>query len=138
MFRAFLESAVRYHRGLRGAPTAWKPWLVSLLIANMIAPWFWMNQLEAQVVFGVACLNYLTFILLTGLHGFSRILGLAHVYWIPLLIFLWTRLATIPPTSGFGAWIRIVILLDAGSVLLDVANVVQYIRGDRAEMFQDR
>lgn len=136
MLRAFVKAVVRYHRGLRMTRAAWKPWLISLLVANMIVPLFWMNRLEAQIVFGVALLNYLTFILLTGISGFSRLLGLAHVYWIPLICFLCTRLEMLPSDTAYGAWIRIVIILDMGSVLLDTANVIRFCRGDRAEMVE--
>jgi hypothetical protein len=136
MLRTFVKAVVRYHRGLRMTPAAWKPWLISLLVANMIAPLFWMNRIEAQIVFGVALLNYLTFILLTGISGFSRLLGLAHVYWIPLICFLWTRLEMFPSDTAYGAWIRIVIILNTGSVLLDTANVIRFCRGDRAEMVE--
>lgn len=136
MFRAFQKSVARYHRGLRMTPAAWKPWLIALLVANMIVPLFWLNRMEAQVVFGVALLNYLTFIVLTGISGFSRLLGLAHIYWIPLIYFLWTRLELFPADTTYGVWIRCVIVLDAGSVLLDCGNVIRYIRGDRREMIQ--
>ncbi len=110
-------------------PISWKPWLLSLLFANMIATFFWVDQFEAQVVFGVALLNYFTFVLLTGLFGFTRLLGLAHVYWIPLIVFLWLRLDMFPADTAYGTWLRAVIILDAGSILLDGANVVRYLRG---------
>jgi len=136
MFRRFAKACVKYHRGLRRMPAAWKPWLISLLIANMVAPLFWADQREAQVVFGVALLNYFTFVILTGISGFSRLLGLAHIYWIPLIGFLCTRLETFPLDTPFGFWLRAVIILDAMSVILDAANVVRYCRGDRGEMVQ--
>lgn len=136
MFRASVRAFSRYHRGLRKMPNAWKPWLILLLSANMIVPLFWINRLEAQVVFGVALLNYLTFVILTGISGFSRLLGLGHIYWIPLIYFLWTRLEMFPPDTVYGFWIRIVVLLNTGSVVLDAANVVRYIQGDRSEMVQ--
>ena len=136
MFREFIKAFARYHRGLAKMPVAWKPWLITLLFANMVAPFFWVNQLEAQVVFGAALLNYGTFVLLTGLSGFSRLLGLAHLYWVPLIGFLWMRLDLFPADTTYGIWIRAVIILDAGSLLLDAANVVRYLRGDREEMVQ--
>ena len=136
MFRTCVNAVIRYHRGLRMTPATWKPWLISLLAANMIVPLFWMDRFEAQVVFGVALVNYLTFVVLTGLSGFSRLLGLAHVYWIPLIFFLWTRLEMHPIDTAFGIWIRIVIVLDAVSVLLDTVNVIRFCLGDRDEMVQ--
>ena len=136
MFRVIQKGFVRYHLGLKKMPLAWKPWLISLLIVNMVVPFLWMNRLEAQVVFGVALLNYLTFVILTGISGFSRLLGLGHVYWIPLICFLWTRLDIFPPDTIYGLWIRIVIVLDMGSVILDASNVIRYCRGEHEEMVQ--
>jgi hypothetical protein len=136
MFREFVKAFVRYHRGLGKMPISWKPWLITLLVANMIVPWFWMDRLEAQVVFGVALLNYFSFVILTGVSGFSRLLGLGHIYWIPLIWFLCLRLELFPANTAFGLWIRAVIILDAGCLLLDAANVIRYVRGDHEEMVQ--
>jgi hypothetical protein len=136
MFRKFVNAFIRYHRGLAKMPVSWKPWLISLLLVNMLAPFLWLNRLEAQVVFGAALLSYSTFVLLTGISGFSRMLGLAHVYWVPLIGFLWMRLDLFPADTTYGIWIRAVIILDAGSLLLDGANVFRYLRGDREEMVQ--
>ena len=136
MFANFVQAFHRYHRGLAKMPRSWKPWLILLLVLNMIAPWFWIDQIEAQVIFGVALMNYVTFVILTGVSGFSRLLGLGHIYWIPLAAFLVTRLETCPGDTSFGLWIRAVIVFDLISVLIDIANVVRYVRGDREEMVE--
>jgi hypothetical protein len=125
---------VRYHRGLGKMPTVWKPWLVSLLTANMIVPLFYLSRCEAQVVLGVALLGGATFVVLTAWTGFSRLLGLAHGWWIPLIFFLLSRLDHYPASTAYGLWLRAVIILDAGSLILDGANVVRYLRGERQEM----
>lgn len=134
MISAFFKAVVRYHRGLARMPLSWKPWLFSLLGANMIAPLFWFDRFEAKVVFCVALLNFVTFVFLTAVSGFSRLLGLAHVYWIPLVCFLWMRLDMFPVSTAYGFWIRTVIVLNTGSVILDAANVFRYIRGERQEL----
>ncbi len=125
---------VRYHRGLGRMPVRWKPWLLSLLAANMIMPLFFITRLEAQVVLGTALLGGATFVALTAYTGFSRLLGLAHLWWIPMIIFLLCRIEPYPASTAYGFWLRAVILLDSGSLVLDVANVVRYLRGDRQEM----
>ena len=125
---------VRYHRGLGRMPVRWKPWLISLLAANMIVPLFYITRLEAKVVLGVALLGGATFVVLTAFTGFSRLLGLAHFWWIPLVFFLSNRLDSYPATTAYGIWLRAVIVLDTGSLILDLANVVRYLRGDRNEM----
>ncbi len=134
---AFGKAFVRYHRGLGRMPVSWKPWLLSLLAANMIVPLFYLHvSLEAWVIFGVALLNGATFVVLTALTGFSRLLGLGHIFWIPLVVWLWGRLEAFPGSSLFACWLWAVVILDTGSVVLDAANVVRFIRGDRAEMVE--
>jgi hypothetical protein len=138
LFQAFGQGFVRYHRGLGKMPIKWKPWLALMLVGNMIVPLFYITRLEAQVVFGVAILNGLIFSMITGLTGFSRLLGLGHLPWIPLIVFLWLRLDDPhPPDLFYCYWLRALIVVNAGSVVLDAANVIRYLQGDRAEMVED-
>ncbi len=73
---------------------------------------------------------------LTSRFGFTRILGLGHIFWIPLLGFLLTRLGSIPAGASYGAWLRALILLNSGSLLIDMVDVIRYLAGDRAETVQ--
>jgi hypothetical protein len=70
---------------------------------------------------------------LTGLSGFSRLLGLGHIVWVPLLFFLWTRLGEIPAVDAFGFWVRAVIAINAMSLVIDAVDVIRYAAGERAE-----
>ena len=107
-------------------PLAWKPWLISLLVANMIVPLFFWRQVEAQVIFATALVNGALFVVLTAISGFSRLLGLGHLPWIPLVWYLCQRVELHPPDSFYGQWLRAVILLNIGSLVLDAINVVRY------------
>jgi hypothetical protein len=73
--------------------------------------------------------------IMTGIYyrlGFVRILGLGHVLWIPMAIWLWTRLDQTPPrTSTFKYWMLIVIVMNTLSLVMDAVDVVRYIKGDR-------
>ena len=115
-------------------PARWKPWLVSLLVANMILPWCFPDRPEAWLVFGVALLNGALFVVLTACGGFTRLLGLGHLFWIPMLFILWPRLSEAPLDQFFGIWLHTVWVLDALCLLLDFANVVRYVQGDREEL----
>ncbi len=132
--RWFWDGFVRYHRGLGRLPGRLKPFLASLLIANMIAPLFGLWQVEARVVLAVAILNGIIFVLLTARFGFTRILGLGHVLWIPLILYLTTRLDVHAATSVHGIWIRVVILINSISLVFDTWNVIQYLGGKREEL----
>ena len=52
---------------------------------------------------------------------------------IPLLYFLWTRLDQIPADEFFGIWIRVLMTLNAVSLIIDAVDVGRYIAGERAE-----
>lgn len=48
---------------------------------------------------------------LTHFTGFTRVLSLGHIWWVPMLYWLWGRLDQIPAEDVFGVWIRIVVTL---------------------------
>ena len=71
-------------------------WLLLLVVANMAVPLFFLGQLEAQVVLATFLASVVLMTTLTAVSGFTRLLGLGHVFWILLLWFLWTRLDGTP------------------------------------------
>ena len=111
----------------------WKLWLSLLIAANVFVPMFYFQQLEAQIVLGTMAANMALMTYLTSRFGFTRILGLGHIFWIPLLGFLLTRLGNIPAGDAYGAWLRALILLNSVSLLIDIVDVRRYLAGDRAE-----
>ncbi len=128
--RAFL----RFNQGLFSMPPLWQAWLFALVSANLIAPLFFIGRVEAQVVVAALVVSMVLMTILTGRFGFSRILGLGHIIaWVPLLVFLWSRLPDAPSSDAFGMWLRVVIALDAASLVIDAVDVVRFLAGDRAE-----
>ncbi len=127
--RAFL----RFNQGLFSMPPLWQAWLLALVSANLIAPLFFLGRLEAQVVVAALVVSMVLMTILTGRFGFSRILGLGHIWWVPLLGFLWSRLADVPPTDAFGLWLRAVMALNVTSLIIDTVDVVRFLAGERAE-----
>ncbi len=128
-----MRSFLRFHRGLLGMPPHWQLWLGLLVGANLVAPLFFLEHVEAQVTVAALLVSMALMTALTARFGFSRILGLGHVAWLPLLAFLLYRVTEVPATTAFGFWLRTVIVLDAISLVLDAVDVVRFLRGDRAE-----
>ena len=103
----------------------------------MIVPLFFLSEHpEAWVVLGTALLTGATFITLTAYSGFSRLLGLGHLAWIPMVIYLVGQVDHAQSGSWFRLWLITVIVLDTGSIFLDAANVVRYWLGEREEMVE--
>ncbi len=128
-----MRSFLRFHRGLLGMPPHWRLWLGMLVGANLVVPLFFLEHVEAQATIAALLISMTLMIALTARFGFSRILGLGHVAWLPLLAFLIGRVTEVPSTTGFGLWLRTVIVLDAISLVLDAVDVIRFLRGDRAE-----
>jgi len=121
-------------------PRRWKPWLMSLLMSNMIVPFLFLSEhQEAWVVLGTALVTGAAFIVLTAFSGFSRLLGFGHLPWVPMLVYLIVRFPEAQqsyPETWFILWLQAVIVLDIGSLILDTANVVRYFRGEHSEMVE--
>ena len=131
-----MTAFIKFNKGLMYLPIRWQNWLLLLVTANLIVPLFYLHRLEAQVVIGTLMASMAFMTILTDLTGFTRLLGLGHIFWLPLLYFLWSRLGHIPTSDFFGIWIRAVIILNSISLIIDVSDVMRYIAGDRIETVQ--
>ncbi len=127
--RAFIE----FNKGIMKMPLPWRLWLMLLVTLNLVVPLFFLHRLEARLVLGALLVSMTLMTILTGAFGFTRILGLGHIFWLPLLCFLWIRLSYVPAEDFFGLWIRVLFTLNVVSLLLDAIDVTRYIAGDRQE-----
>ena len=128
-----MQGFIKFNKGVMRAPIYVRLWLMLLIFSNLVVPLFYLHRVEAQVVLGALLASVILMTGLTGLSGFTRLLGLGHIFWLPLLYFLWTRLDQIPSDEVFGGWIRVLIGLNAISLVIDGVDVLRYIAGDRAE-----
>ena len=129
-----MNAFIKFNKRLLNLPLRVKLWMGLMVIFNMIIPLFFLDRLEAQVVLAaiVASMMLMTFI--TGLTGFTRLLGLGHIFWVPLLYFLWMSLDQIPADGVFGLWVRALMVINAISLVIDVVDVFRYLAGERGKM----
>ena len=128
-----MHALSKFYKGLRAMPLPWQLWLMGLGAMNLVVPLFFLERIEARIVLGVFLVGALLMLVLTALTGFTRLLGLSHFLWFPLLYFLWTRLGEMPADGFFGIWVRALIGINATSLVIDVVDVIRYVAGDRAE-----
>ncbi|NQV25851.1 MAG: hypothetical protein HQ518_15945 [Rhodopirellula sp.] len=128
-----MKAFVRFNQGILKMPFHWKVWLMCLMAANAVIPMFFIQYLEAQIVLATFMASAGIMTVLTGRFGFSRILGLGHVLWIPLLIFIATRLDDWPSDTSLGQWMRCLAVVNLLSLMIDVTDIIRYLRGDREE-----
>ena len=131
-----MRSLIRFNKGMMRMPFHWQLWLLLLLTVNLVIPLFFVNRLEAQVVLATMIVNVMLMTLLTRLTGFSRLVGLGHIPWFPLLYWLWNRLDQAPAGDFFGLWIRALMVLNVLALAIDAVDVARYVAGDREETVQ--
>jgi hypothetical protein len=128
---------MKFMKAVMRAPVPVQLWLMLLMAVNLIVPLFFLGRQEAQMTLVVFLVSAAIMIGLHSKIGFTRILGVGHILWFPLLYFLWTRLDGIPGDTPYGIWIRAVMLLNGLSLVIDVIDVIRYAAGDREETIKD-
>ena len=87
-----MNPVIKFNRGILQLPNPVRLWLLLLMAVNFIVPFIYLQRSEAQVVLLTFFASFLLMVLITGASGFTRLLGLGHVLWIPLVFFLISRL----------------------------------------------
>ena len=129
-----MQGFIKFNKGVLRMSWPVKIWLLVLVATNTVVPLFFLQRVEAQAVFAAMMIGGTLMSLLTSRFGFTRILGLGHILWIPLLGWLALRLGQIPADDAFGLWVRGVMLLNTVSLVIDTADVVRFAAGDRQEL----
>jgi len=109
-----------------------RPGFSLLLLVNMTVPLVFITTVEGQFVLAAAMAGALTQMAIFGSKGFVRLLEIGHIFWIPLLPWLWTRLDGFPPDEPLTIWMTAVIVLNGVSLFIDVGDVWRYVAGERA------
>ncbi|NCO57860.1 MAG: hypothetical protein COW73_01285 [Nitrospirae bacterium CG18_big_fil_WC_8_21_14_2_50_70_55] len=129
-----MHAMVKLLIGMWRLPLVVRIWLAGLMAVNMAAPLLFLDHAEAKVVLATACCNVVVMAVLTAKAGFTRILGLGHLLWIPLLGYGWLRLGYHPALDPVALWLRLLLVLNTISLGFDAIDVLRYLRGDRAEI----
>ncbi len=106
-------------------------WISLLLTANMLIPLVVINTVEGQLVLAAMMLGAVTQMAIFASKGFVRLLGVGHVFWVPLLAWLWTRNGGLAFDGPFQFWISSVIVSNGVSLVIDARDVWRYLAGER-------
>jgi len=109
----------------------WRVWIAMLILVNAVIPLFYSGIFEAQLVLLVFMLAAMTQMLIFHRLGFVRLLGIGHIYWIPMLAWLLSQGYSAGIDVGFMAWLSALILFNSISLLIDIVDVIRYWRGER-------
>ncbi len=103
-------------------------WVSALTVINMASLAFWSEPL-AKVIFVTFLMSAMLMMALYAKFGFERILGLGHVFWIPLLAHLLVQLRQ--AEGEFQAYLIVLSLCIGASLLFDIVDVWKFLSSKR-------
>ena len=81
-----MHAFLRFNSGVMRMSTPARLYLLLLVTANMVIPLFFLGRLEAQVVLATFVPSFVLMLALTATSGFTRLLGLGHMFWVPAVV----------------------------------------------------
>ena len=127
-----MKAMIAFMKTMFSLPMPARIWLGLLTMMNMALPLIFITTPEGIATLAAALAGVITMTLLFQAKGFVRLMGLGHIYWVPLVIWFWMRLELAPPDSLFFYWMWSIILLNTISLVIDTSDIVRYIKGERA------
>jgi hypothetical protein len=109
-------------------PRLWCVWLVGINAACLL----FITHIEAQAVLAVTVVAVVVQALIYQRIGFTRILGTAHILWIPMFAWFATRLETITTEPALANWLLLLFVTNLISMMVDTTDAVRFIKGERA------
>lgn len=102
----------------------WVPiWVFLLMIVNVASLGFWHEPL-AKLIFIIFMISAMLMMGLYSRFGFEKILGLGHILWIPLLVYVFIQMPTIE--GSFKRYLLVFSASIAISLMFDIIDVMKY------------
>jgi len=100
-------------------------WVFYMMMINLVAIYFW-NELIAKVIVIVFIISSMLMMGLYSTFGFTKILGLGHILWLPLAVYI---AVSLPGAEGlFFNYLIILLLTISISLVIDIYDVWSYFR----------
>lgn len=116
----------------RPLPRVWNLWLVGV---NLMCLYF-IGHIEAQVVLATTLLSVVVQGVIYGRIGFTRVLGVGHVLWIPMFAWMAMRADSIALHPELQSWIIVLAITNAVSFVVDITDVARFFNGERAPHYR--
>jgi hypothetical protein len=111
----------------RMLPRIWCMWLVGVNLGCL----FFLTHVEGQVVLGVTLVAVVAQSLIYGRLGFTRVLGVTHVLWVPMFAWMAFRLDAIAAYPALSTWLVVLLATNAVSLMIDVTDAFRFAKGER-------
>ena len=124
-----MKTLLAFPRAMLTMPKIWQGWMALMIMLNAVVPLLYIQTVEGKAVLAAFLVAVVLMMAIHHAKGFVRLLGTGHFVWFPLLAWLATRLDA---TSGpMRAWLIALIIVNGLSLVIDVIELVRYLRGNR-------
>ncbi len=104
----------------------WIPlWVMVLMIVNIASVLYWPETL-ALIIFITFMASAMIMMLLYSHFGFEKILGLGHILWIPLLIYIGIEFPT--AEQPFQQYLIVLSVIITISLVFDIIDLFKYFK----------
>lgn len=104
-------------------------WVFYMMLINMAALIFW-EEFLAKIIVVTFLLSSMLMMGLYSKFGFTKILGLGHILWLPLIVYMF---AVLGETAGlFYQYLVVLAITILISLVIDTFDVWSYFREKRA------
>ena len=98
-------------------------WVYYLVTLNLSSALFWRKPLAKEIFF-IFIISASSIIALYSYFGFEKIMGLGHIYWLPLLFYLFKQ---IPNSAGlYKNYLLLLTTSNIISLIFDTVDVWKY------------
>ncbi|MEH6467838.1 MAG: hypothetical protein V7722_09425 [Porticoccus sp.] len=105
----------------------WIPvWVFYLMMINFVSIGFWSEPL-AKAIFMTFMLSAMLMMGLYSWFGFEKILGMGHVLWLPLLVYVFIGIST--ASGAFKVYLMILSISIMVSLGFDIVDSWKYFAG---------
>ena len=113
-------------------PLGWRLWIIWLMIINTMS-FLYLGRREGRIIAAVWIANAVTMMGMYWVFGYVRLLGLSHViWWTPLLVWIIPKIKQGLFDGHFGLWLKVLVVSNFASLLIDYIDVARWVLGDRA------
>lgn len=118
-----MRNPLRFFVELMRQPV-WIPiWVFYLMVINVVSVGFWDEPL-AKLIFISFMISAMLMMGLYSKFGFEKILGLGHILWVPLLVYILTQISSVE--DGFKSYLVALSISIAISLAFDIFDVWNY------------
>jgi hypothetical protein len=111
----------------------WRVWMAALVAVNGVAPLFFLPRLAAVVTLVASFTGFLLALVLIRLHGYSKLLGVMHAPWVPMLVVLIYLYPAADAMGLYKGWLTASILLTIGSLVIDLTDVYRFLKAHASQ-----